>query len=407
MSRRQNPRSPAHLPTFALVVALAMVLLLALVLPILLTGCGAVSPTGVPSDGATPTDGGTPGAPTEPPNPTEPVPTEDPGPTPVPTEGPSQRPGALVRTDYAAFGANESGRVPILMFHRFVEAYDGKIDPTYTTTFDEFEALLPTLYEKGYRLVHLEDFMAGRIDVPAGTHPVVFTFDDATAGQFHLRQGAEGLEAEPRTAVGILMAFQAEHPDFGLAGTFNLNMDVGTNVFKGEGDVATRLQWMLDHGFELGNHTWGHVDFTKMTDPSPIQEAIGRNQKALSALLPGQVFRSLCLPFGSRPKDQALRPYLAEGEWEGIAYRNTSILAVGAEPARPVYHPEFNAAYIPRVRSQGKEPVEADLTWWLERMTPKTLFVSDGDPRTIVVPSGSAGSVDMEKIDGKERVLYD
>ena len=110
---------------------------------------------------------------------------------------------------------DESGKVMVVMFHNFIEEYK-KGDKSFTTTFDAFEKLLDTLYASGYRLINLNDYMKGDIDTPAGCIPMVFTFDDGTAGQFNLIEENGALKANPRSAAGIIEKFNERHPDFGI-----------------------------------------------------------------------------------------------------------------------------------------------------------------------------------------------
>lgn len=354
---------------------------------------------------------------TPPPVPTSSVPPEPVQPSETPADTPEathdvtpdpaeERPGRLVRTDYENFHPNESGEIPIIMFHRFVEAYDGK-DKEYTTTFSEFEALLEDLYNRGYRLISMKDFIECNIDVPAGTMPMVFTFDDGTPGQFSLIEENGTLKVNPKSAVGIMMAFNEKHPDFGLKGIFYVNMDIGDNTFKGAGTLKDRFEFLLKHGFELGTHTWGHINYkTQAKSAEDVINSLGKNQKAAYSVIPDLEFYSLALPYGSIPQSDALKAYLREGTYEEIHYVHQSIMAVGANPAKPSIAPDYNPDYVPRIRSQGMEPVLQDLTWWLPKMTPERMFVSDGDPSTIVVPDSRKDRVDTSKLNGKTLITY-
>ena len=83
---------------------------------------------------------------------------------PDPSEAPEnseadEKDKLIIRTDYEAFKPNESGDIPVVMFHRFIEAYEPDTDKEFTTTFEEFEALLQTLYDEGYRLISMKDFI--------------------------------------------------------------------------------------------------------------------------------------------------------------------------------------------------------------------------------------------------------
>ncbi len=326
--------------------------------------------------------------------------------TPVPQE--TQAPGQqlVIRTDYEAFKPNESGDIPVIMFHRFIEAYEPNTEKDYTTTFAEFETLLDTLYQQGFRLISMQDFIDCNIAVPAGTMPMVFTFDDGTSGQFNLIEEDGELKVNPRSAVGIMMAFNEKHPDFGLKGIFYVNMDIGESTFKGSGSLRERFEVLENLGLELGTHTWGHVDYTSITTADRVQESLGKNQQKAEEILPGLQFYSLALPYGSRPKDKSLWPVLQEGTYEGQAYHHKTIMAVGAEPSVPSISTSYNSLYVRRIRAQGRVSVDADLTWWLPKMTSTRMFVSDGDPQTIVVPGNKSEKIDAQKLEGKKLVTY-
>jgi len=81
-------------------------------------------------------------------------------------------------------------------------------------------------------------------------------------------------------------------------------------------------------------------------------------------------------------------------------------MAVGAEPSVPSISKKYDSSYVHRIRSQGKDPVDCDLTWWLSRMTASRMFISDGDPETIVVPESKADKVDTQKLGSKRLVTY-
>jgi hypothetical protein len=52
--------------------------------------------------------------------------------------------------DLAKVKPNEAGKIMVVMFHNFIEAYKSG-DKEFTTTFGDFEKLLHTLYDSGYR----------------------------------------------------------------------------------------------------------------------------------------------------------------------------------------------------------------------------------------------------------------
>lgn len=253
---------------------------------------------------------------------------------------------------------NESGKIIIVMYHTFAE----KETNEYSRSFENFRKDLEHLYDLGYRTVSLNDYLNSTMKVPVGCTPIVFTFDDGTAGQFHLIQSGDQLIADPQSAVGIMEAFYEEHPDFGLNGTFFIN---GTAIFGGEGTLKERLNYLIQKGFEIGNHTNTHVNFSKASVDT-IQKEIGIVHNMVKEEVNYEI-TSLALPYGIGSKGYS--EYLHRGEYDSIEYENKVILLVGAEPVLSANSEKVNLLSLPRVRARGgNQAVACDLYWWLERM---------------------------------------
>lgn len=305
--------------------------------------------------------------------------------------------------DYSQIKPNECGQIMVVMFHNFIETYT-KGDKEYTTTFSEFEKLLDNLYEKKYRLVSLTDMLNNNIDVPAGCIPIVFTFDDGTAGELNLIEKDGKLVANPKSAVGIMEAFNIKHPDFGLKGTLYVNLGIKT-TFQGAGTMADRLNYLIDKGFEIGNHTKTHVSLPDVKTAQKILEEVGGNQKLMNELVPGYAFNSFSLPFGGASKD--LKEYVIQGNYEGTEYKHQAIMLVGANPAPSPVSVKFNPLALPRVRATGITKVECDLSWWLDALSKgSSQYISDGNANTVTVPKEKQQNVDMAKLNGKQLVTY-
>jgi hypothetical protein len=303
--------------------------------------------------------------------------------------------------DLASVKPNEAGKIMVVMFHNFVDTYK-KGDKKYTTTFKDFKNLLQTLYTSDYRLIGLSDYLNNKIDVPAGRIPMVFTFDDGTAGQFNLLEENSGLVANRQSAVGVMEDFNKLHPDFGLKGTFFVNL--GDQTFSGKGTVADRLKYLIDRGFEIGNHTYTHIYLNKAKSADEIQKEIGGNQKKMYELIPGYMFKLFSLPYGE-PSEE-LQQYVVSGEFEGIKYQNSAIMEVGWDPAFSPVSTKFDPLSIHRVRASGLVAVEADLAWWLAELSREEQYVSDGNPDTITIPKSKESVVDVTKLSGKELIKY-
>src|SRR5665647_361021 len=324
--------------------------------------------------------------------------------TPVTYIEPTHKPliQSVARTDV---NPDESGKIMVVMFHSFVEQFTPTASNSgeYVMTFNDLRDLLKTLYDKNYRPISMKDYLDNKINLSQGYTPIVFTFDDGTSGQFSLIQKDGKLVANPNSAVGVFEQFNSEHPDFNLQGTFYVNMN--PSVFKGEGTLENRLRYLLDRGFEIGNHTYSHVDFNDVTTQAKVEEEIGKNQKEIDKIIPGYKMETLSLPSGHTTKDTALHAFIMKGSFDGLEYENKAIMLVGAEPSEPVGNVEFNPLKIPRVRASGVKKDLYDLNWWLTQGKISN-YISDGNPDAVTVPVDKESKVNKDALKGRQLKTY-
>jgi peptidoglycan/xylan/chitin deacetylase (PgdA/CDA1 family) len=275
---------------------------------------------------------------------------------------------------------NELGVVPVLMHHQILP--DGGGD--YDLTPEEFRDELERLYREHYRPITAADLVAGTIDVPKGTTPVVLTFDDSTANQAALLDDGT---IDPNTAVGIMLAFAEEHPGFEPVATFYLNRD----PFAAEEKTGDLLRWLVAKGFELGNHTKDHLLLSDLSRQE-VQQQIVLEQRIIHESVPDYDVTTMALTFGIPPEP----PRLAwKGAWDGEPYQFAGVMLVGAGPAPSPYSREFKANAIPRIRTFPTPDLENGSADWLNRLAqnPELRYVSDGDPGQITYPEARAGEL--------------
>ena len=253
-----------------------------------------------------------------------------------------------------AASAASLGKVPVLMVHVVSDH-----DAAWTVTEARFQQTLDTLYAHDYRPITVAQLMDKRIDVPAGKRPVVFTFDDASPSQFRYIERNGTLDVDPRSAVGMWLAFSAKHPDWKPRATFCTlsGAEAGRSLFGNKGIEGQqdawrfrKLQFLRDQGFELCNHTLWHANLSKYPDAF-VQEQIARGQLAIDSAVPGYKVRTFALPLGVWPKNRALAQ---RGEWRdpksGVVtrYNYDAILEVSGGPSVSPFDSTFNPHSIKR-----------------------------------------------------------
>jgi hypothetical protein len=264
---------------------------------------------------------------------------------------------------------NELGRVLILEYHQF-----GDKEERWMRRWDNFRQDLQTLYAKGYRAVNLLDYLNDTMHLPPGTSPVIFTFDDSSPSQMKLVKEHETWEADPQSAVGIMLQFAREHPDFGAAGTFYVNF---TPVpFHDEATWAEAIRFLVDHGFEIANHTLYHEQLDTLSDEG-VQKTLAGQVKRIRDVIPTYDGSTMALPFGIWPKNKGLA---IQGEFDGVRYQHRAVLLVGADPVFSQYDARVDRMALPRVQA-----IDSEFARWFPYLETHR-YVSDGDPQTVVIP---------------------
>jgi peptidoglycan/xylan/chitin deacetylase (PgdA/CDA1 family) len=289
---------------------------------------------------------------------------------------------ALLLVSYAGAGdltPNELGRVMILEYH--------KIDypeERWTRTPENFRRDLETLYAKGYRLINLGDLLDRKIKIPAGTTPVVLTFDDSSPGQFRYIEANGSVQIDPKSAIGILEAFIAEKPDFGRGGTFYVlpGASKPNRLFNQPEYEAKKLLFLVSHGYEIGNHTLWHANLGKYPEAT-VRAQVAEAQVWIQRHVPDYRTRTLALPHGVYPPDVN---WVLNGTAKGTTYSHDAVLMVAGGPAPSPFSRAFDPVRLPRIQA-----VERDLGYWLNYFdkNPHERFVSDGDANSVTVPAAS------------------
>lgn len=302
----------------------------------------------------------------------------------------TQRVAAILPVDLTKVQPNEAGDVPILMYHDLIKTGKPR-DLQYPA--EQFRKDIQWLYDHNYRPVSLTQFVQGKVDCPAGTSPVILTFDDALRGQFNYTPDGK---IDPECAVGIMDQFHKDHPDWQTRGTFFVLTNEDPKLpppFYQAQYAEGKLDYLVKEGYDIGNHTVHHRHMRKMS-PDQVQYEIAKAIDGIHQYLPNYDVNTLALPFGEWPKKEA---WLVSGSSGGSTYHNIAVLRAAWRPCPSTIDKSYKPYEIERITPGTKMQQSY---WWLNYLQQHEAerYVSDGDPNTITVSQMSIGQIDKARV---------
>lgn len=317
--------------------------------------------------------------------------------------------GKIDKEKLKSDGINELGKVPIMMYHGIVDMKNsdtkytlGNVDKDgYTRTTEAFRQDLEFYYSKGYRMVKLSDYVNGVIDTAYGYSPIVLTFDDGNANNIKVT----GLDSEgniiidKNSAVGILEEYKKKYPDYNVTAIFFV-----TNALFNQPEYNEKiLHWLIDNGYEVGNHTKGHNNLSKTTQEE-TSSVVGYMYDKLEGILGNKYTKIVALPFGSPySKAHDNYKYVISSEYNGNKYETLAALRVGWEAEVSPFSNEFDRTFLKRCRAYDNNGVEFDIEMNF-KLLDNNRYISDGNEDTIVTSSSNQSKINNGY--GKEIILY-
>ncbi|MBP2704566.1 polysaccharide deacetylase family protein [Microbispora sp. RL4-1S] len=279
--------------------------------------------------------------------------------------------------------ANELGQVPVIMYHRIVK----NPPPGDDRSPQDFRAELERLAAEDYVPVTAAEYVTGKMDIPAGKHPVVLTFDDSSPSQVALDGTGKPM---PDSAVGILMDVASKHPGFRPVATFYVIKDMFGKARQEE--QLQVLQWLKDNGFDLGNHTHDHINLLGKSKEE-VEGQIVAGQNLITSLIKTPPV-TLALPYGNQPSK---KEWALHGSAKGVSYNYRGVFLAGYTPAPSPFTKDFDPIGIPRIRSKEKVgdcKKFCSMAWldWL-KSNPAERYTSDGNAATVAFPKFKAAFV--------------
>ncbi len=329
-------------------------------------------------------------------------------------EKPEEQPEEIVEKvltaeDYKNNKVDESGEVPIMMYHGIHNKTNsetsytgGNVDKNgYQRTAEAFRNDLEFYYESGYRMIRLDDYIDGNIDVELGKSPIILTFDDGLINNINVIGLDENANIiiDPNSAVGILESFKQKYPDFNVTATFFVN----AGLFQQQEYNEKIINWLIDNGYDIGNHTYSHVDFTKV-DTTQSNNEVGSLYNILDNIIPDKYVNIIALPFGSPYSlEHNNMQYIFNSTYNGKQYETKAALRVGWKAESSPYSVDFNPKFLKRIRAYDNDGVDFDIKMNFELLE-NSRYISDGNNKTIVIPQGKNSLVN--KLYTKELITY-
>jgi len=298
--------------------------------------------------------------------------------------------GKIDKEKLSSDNINELGKVPIMMYHGIREktssstgTVGGNVDKDgYNRTLEAFRQDLEMYYEKGYRMISLNDYIEGIIDIEYGKSPIVLTFDDGNEDNIKVTGLDEkgNIIIDKNSAVGILEEFKKNHQDANVTAIFFVN----GGLFNQPEYNEKIIKWLIENGYDVGNHTQNHLDI-KSSNSEKVQKEIAEVYKTLDQIIPNKYSKIIALPFGSPySKTHENYKYVLNGSYNNYTYETVSALRVGWEPEVSPYDKEFDKTYLKRCRAYDNNGKEFDIEMVFKNLE-NNRYVSDGNKDTIVI----------------------
>ena len=299
--------------------------------------------------------------------------------------------GKLDKEKLASDGINELGRVPIMMYHGIREktknstgTVGGNVDKDgYNRTPEAFKKDLEFYYENGYEMIRLEDYINGKVTAGYGKSPIILTFDDGNEDNIRVTglDDNGNIIIDKNSAVGILEEFKKEHKDVNVTATFFVN----GGIFNQSEYNDKILKWMVENGYDIGNHTQTHLDIKKSSSDR-VQKEITYVYDELEKVIPGKYVKIIALPFGSPyVKSHDNFKYVLSSTYNNKTYETEAALRVGWEPEVSCFNKDFDKTFLKRCRAYDNNGKEFDIDMVFNSILKTTKYISDGNPDTIVV----------------------
>lgn len=231
--------------------------------------------------------------------------------------------------------------------------------------------------------------------------------------------GEDGeLIIDPDCAVGLMEKFYAQYPGFGRGAHFAVVPAHRFSWPEHKEDLLfdDKVQWLIDHEYEIGNHTLTHPDLTSITDEDFAYTVSGPvlwADEFMGSDHPMNATRVLTLPFGMRPQPEDNQGKVNMISW-GFHYEDQPIRLIGVleltgGSSEAPWSTDWDPLSIPRLPVQNES---MEVLKQVHLSGDDSYFTSDGNIDQVTVPwplpEAQWGKLNVEAVQnvGKQLVKY-
>ncbi|MBE7411641.1 MAG: polysaccharide deacetylase family protein [Leptospiraceae bacterium] len=279
---------------------------------------------------------------------------------------------------------NELGKIFVLTYHKI-----GDFDSNFTRSRKGFVEDLQTLKREGFIPIQTNDFSNANIKIPKGKKPVLITFDDSSISQFEVDENGQ---IKSNCAVGMMEEFKKKNPDFPLTAIFFVTPGSKSpnDLFGQIRFTKMKTEFLLNNGYEIGNHTLWHANLNQFRDR--IQEQIAGCQREINKFLPDFRIYAMATPYGSFPPER-YNHLLIEGKYKGHSYKNKIIFDYSNRLSYSPFDINFNIYRVRRIHGFDK-----NIKKIVQELNSPTsdAYISDGLEDTITIPQSEVKNLNTE-----------
>jgi len=279
----------------------------------------------------------------------------------------------------------------------------GEEETDWQRTPENFRKDLEYMYQNKYQMISLNDYAKGEIYTKAGYTPIILTFDDGRQNNFNLIEVNGKMVLDPDCVVGILEEFKSKYSDFSVTASFFL----GTNIFGQKEYVKEKLDFLIENGYDLGNHTYSHDKLENLSGEE-IQAEIGSVNNIITNYIQDYAIETLALPHGSNPKNE-YEHFMLKGEYEGNKYETAAVLDVGWRPAYSPFDKLTDFTSLYRVTASEINVDNCGMNDYFKQYAEnkRERFISDGNPDVVTIPKRHEKYLNMDVVGDKVVNIYE